>query len=82
LAGGRPAIKQELRERKTEEYSERTQMPNKDMLTGMVAPACNSSYSGVRGRRMVSSRPAWAKLGDPHLKNKMQTKGLVVWLEW
>jgi hypothetical protein len=33
-----------------------------------------------RDRRILNSRPTRAKLGRPHLKNKIQTEGLGVWL--
>jgi hypothetical protein len=39
----------------------------------------NPSYSGGKGRKIKSSRPAPAKLGRPCLNNKMQAKGLGVW---
>jgi hypothetical protein len=42
---------------------------------GMVADACNPSYLEGRGRRITSSRPAWAKLARPYLKTKCKQKG-------
>jgi hypothetical protein len=36
----------------------------------MVVNACNLSYSGCEGRKISSSRPVWAKLVRPYLKNK------------
>jgi hypothetical protein len=36
----------------------------------MVVSTCNPSYSRGRGRWIMSSRLAWAKLVKPCLKNK------------
>jgi hypothetical protein len=40
----------------------------------MVEHACDPKYKG-RGRRIVSSKPAQAKLGRPFLKNKINGLG-------
>jgi hypothetical protein len=37
-----------------------------------------ASYLGSGGKRIESSRPAWAKLVRPYFKNKMKTEGLGV----
>jgi hypothetical protein len=43
----------------------------------MVVHAYNPNYSGGRDRRIVSLRPAWAKVAErPCLKNKIKTKVL------
>jgi hypothetical protein len=49
---------------------------------GMAVHICNPSYSRGRGRRITSSRLAWAKLMRSYLKIKTQTKWLGVWLKW
>jgi hypothetical protein len=41
---------------------------------GMVVHAYIPSYSGGRGRRNSSSRPAWAKLRRPYLKKQNTNK--------
>jgi hypothetical protein len=38
---------------------------------GMMVHACNPGYLGGRSRRILSSRPARAKLVRPYLKNKI-----------
>jgi hypothetical protein len=48
----------------------------------MVVPTCNPSYSGDRGRRLLSLRPTWTTLVRPSLKNKIPTKELETWLKW
>jgi hypothetical protein len=40
----------------------------------MVAHAYNSSYSGSTGRRIMSLRPALAKVERPYLKKPILTK--------
>jgi hypothetical protein len=42
----------------------------------MCVHACNPNYSGGRGRRVTSSRPAQTWVMRPSLKDKIQTKGL------
>jgi hypothetical protein len=46
--------------------------PNKEIKPGMMGHAYNPSYSGGRGRR--SSKPAWAKVMRPYLRNKKKEK--------
>jgi hypothetical protein len=41
---------------------------NKDLATHVVAHACNLSYLGDGGRRIISSRRAQAKLAGPYQK--------------
>jgi hypothetical protein len=41
---------------------------------GMVVHTCNPSYSGGRGKRITSSRTAWAKLVRPYLKKKKKER--------
>jgi hypothetical protein len=48
---------------------------NKEKL-GVVVPTCNPRYSGGRGKRITSLRPAQPKLVRLCLENKIQTKGL------
>jgi hypothetical protein len=50
---------------------------NKKLNAGLsvVLHVCNPSYSGGGGR-ILSLRPAQAKLGRACLKNKTQTKGV------
>jgi hypothetical protein len=44
-------------------------------------PACYPSNFHLSGyRRILSLRPAQAKLARPYLKDKIQTKGLGMWL--
>jgi hypothetical protein len=43
---------------------------------GMVAYIWSPSYSGGRGKRIASSRPAWAKLKTTYLKTTVKTKEL------
>jgi hypothetical protein len=49
-------------------------MKKSEKWQGVVVHTCNLSYSGGKGRRMVSLRPAWAMLVRPYLKNKIQKK--------
>jgi hypothetical protein len=46
----------------------------------MVVHICKSNYSGDRSRVLMHLRPAQAKLARPYLKDKIQTKGLGMWL--
>jgi hypothetical protein len=49
----------------------------KDIKLGMVTHVCNPSHSGEECRRIMSSRPAQAKIAErPCVKNKIRTKGL------
>jgi hypothetical protein len=48
---------------------------------GMVTQACNLSYSGGRGRRILNSRQGQTNLAEPYLKDKIPTKGLETWLQ-
>jgi hypothetical protein len=42
----------------------------------MVAHSSNPKYSGGRGKKIESSRPAQVKLERPYLKNKIKLKRL------
>jgi hypothetical protein len=42
----------------------------------MVVNTCNPSYLEGRGRRLLSSKSAQAKLARFYLKNQIKTKGL------
>jgi hypothetical protein len=42
---------------------------------GVGVHACNPSYLGGIGRRIMSSRPTGAKLSRLYLRNKIQSKG-------
>jgi hypothetical protein len=46
---------------------------------GMVAHACNSGYSGGKGKR-ITFKAGLGKIVIPYLKNKLKAKGLEVWL--
>jgi hypothetical protein len=39
-----------------------------------VVDACNPSYSGGRGRKIMILRPSWQKLVRPYHKNEIKTK--------
>jgi hypothetical protein len=41
---------------------------------GTVAHACNHSYSGSGGKRVMSLKLVWEKLGRSCLKNKVQKR--------
>jgi hypothetical protein len=47
----------------------------------MVVHACNPSYSGGRGRRIVIPKPTQTKLRRSCLKIKLKEKGLEAWLK-
>jgi hypothetical protein len=47
----------------------------------VVVHACNLSYLGGRGRRIVVQGLSWAK-ERPYLKNELKQKGLGLWLKW
>jgi hypothetical protein len=42
---------------------------------------CNSSYLGSRDKRITKLKPALVELARLFSKNKIQTKGLGVWLK-
>jgi hypothetical protein len=46
----------------------------KHVKLGMVVHACNPSCTRGRGRRIESSRPAWAEAAGSHLKNKVEAR--------
>jgi hypothetical protein len=55
---------------------------SKDLLKlGMVIPIRNPSYLGDRGRRILNWRQAQA-VSQTLSQEKIQTKGLSVWLKW
>jgi hypothetical protein len=53
---------------------------NQVVLLGIVVNAYNPSYSGGRGKRIINSRPALAKLVRSYLKTKI--KGLEAYFKW
>jgi hypothetical protein len=46
--------------------------------TSVVAPACDPSYLGGRGRRMVSLRLAQVRLVRPYLKTKQKRRAWII----
>jgi hypothetical protein len=51
----------------------------------MVVYIYNPSYLGGESRRIISLKPAWAKLVLPHIKDKMQNvraRGMVQFIEY
>jgi hypothetical protein len=49
---------------------------------GVASHTCNPCYSGSRGRRILSSRPARTKLGKLSQKLNTRMKVLKKWLKW
>jgi hypothetical protein len=58
-----------------------TTIKRKKINWGLVAHACNPSYSGGRDQEDRGSKPAWANCSRAYLKNTHYKKELVEWLK-